>query len=62
MKMKKRIALLLALTMVAGMTGCGAASTETTTTDSSGTEEAAEASGETMYIPLLAKGFQHQYW
>ena len=65
MKMKKRIALLLALTMVAGMTGCGAASTETTTTDSSGTEETGETtegSGEKLYIPLLAKGFQHQYW
>ncbi len=46
--MKKLIALVLALLMVVGMTACSAKQTETT-------------DGK-MYIPVMAKGFQHQFW
>ncbi len=37
---------------------------ETTTTDEAPAEEtpAAETTGEKMYIPVMAKGFQHQFW
>ena len=37
---------------------------ETTTTEGAPAEEtpAAETTGEKMYIPVMAKGFQHQFW
>ena len=37
---------------------------ETTTTEEAPAEEtpAAETTGEKMYIPVMAKGFQHQFW
>ena len=76
--MKKLIALLLALVMVLALAACAAktepAKTETTTEATTTTEEttteeapaeetpAAETTGEKMYIPVMAKGFQHQFW
>lgn len=76
--MKKLIALLLALVMVLALAACAAktepAKTETTTETTTTTEEttteeapaeetpAAETTGEKMYIPVMAKGFQHQFW
>ena len=40
------------------------ATEETTTTEEAPAEEtpAAETTGEKMYIPVMAKGFQHQFW
>ena len=73
--MKKLIALLLALVMVLALAACAAKTepaktettdtkTEQTTTEETKTEEtpAAETTGEKMYIPVMAKGFQHQFW
>ena len=74
--MKKLIALLLALVMVLALAACAAktepAQTETTDTktEETKTEEtktedpapAEETTGEKMYIPVMAKGFQHQLW
>lgn len=74
--MKKLIALLLALVMVLALAACAAktepAKTETTdtkneqtTTEETKTEDPApaeETTGEKMYIPVMAKGFQHQFW
>ena len=74
--MKKLIALLLALVMVLALAACAAktepAKTETTDTktEETKTEEtktedpapAEETTGEKMYIPVMAKGFQHQFW
>jgi len=48
--MKKLIALLLALVMVVALVACGAKK-----------EEAPAADGK-LYIPVMAKGFQHQFW
>ena len=47
--MKKLIALLLALVMVVGLVACGA-------------KEEAAPEAEELYIPVMAKGFQHQFW
>ena len=76
--MKKLIALLLALVMVLGLVACGAKEETTTTTKeetttevteevveeeaSEETEAAEEETTETLYIPVMAKGFQHQFW
>lgn len=70
--MKKLIALLLVLAMVFAMTACtqeADPSTETTEstesteqTDTEASEETVTSDGEKLYIPLMAKGFQHQYW
>ena len=68
--MKKLIALLLALVMVVGLVACGAkeeaaapAATEAApAATEAATEAAAEAAPATMYIPVMAKGFQHQFW
>ena len=48
--MKKLIALLLALVMVVALVACGAKK-----------EEAPAADGK-LYVPVMAKGFQHQFW
>lgn len=45
--MKKIISIILAVTFVFALTACGA---KTST------------NGDKMYIPVIAKGFQHQYW
>ena len=69
--MKKLIALLLALVMVVGLVACGAkeeaaAPAETEAAAPAETEAAApaetEAAAEKLYIPVMAKGFQHQFW
>ena len=69
--MKKLIALLLALVMVVGLVACGAkeeaaAPAEPAAAAPAETEAAApaetEAAAETLYIPVMAKGFQHQFW
>ena len=70
--MKKLIALLLALVMVVGLVACGAkeeaaapAATEAAKEEAAAPEaEAAapEAEAAAMYIPVMAKGFQHQFW
>ena len=69
--MKKLIALLLALVMVLALAACAAkpetepAKPETTDTKTEETKTedpapAEETTGEKMYIPVMAKGFQHQ--
>ena len=68
--MKKLIALLLALVMVVGLVACGAkeeaaAPAETKAPEAAAPaekEEAAAPEAETLYIPVMAKGFQHQFW
>ena len=64
--MKKLIALLLALVMVVGLVACGAkeeaAAPAATEAAPAATEAATEAAPATMYIPVMAKGFQHQFW
>ena len=67
--MKKMIALLLALVMVLGLAACGGSSapaTEAPATEAPKAEapatEAPAAEPETLYIPVMAKGFQHQFW
>ena len=72
--MKKLTALLLALVMTFGMVACGSKTNETTTTPSTGdtsntdttdtgdTPTEDTGSSETLYIPVMAKGFQHAYW
>ena len=69
--MKKLIALLLALVMVIGLVACGEPATPETpdepdtqgqtpeTPDDGGEDEPA---AEKLYIPVMAKGFQHQFW
>ena len=67
--MKKMIALLLALVMVLGLAACGGSSapateapaTEAPKAEAPAAPEAPEAP-ETLYIPVMAKGFQHQFW
>ena len=69
--MKKLIALLLALVMVIGLVACGAeeapveeAPVEEAPVEEAPVEEAPveEAPAEALYIPVMAKGFQHQFW
>lgn len=76
--MKKLIALLLALVMVMGLVACASSTETKTETPAAETpaaetpaaeepaaeEPAAEtpAADETIYIPVMAKGFQHQFW
>ena len=69
--MKKLIALLLALVMIVGLVACG----EKTPVETPDTNKPAEtpdtnkpadtdepATPEKLYIPVMAKGFQHQFW
>jgi ribose transport system substrate-binding protein len=70
--MKKLIALLLVLTMVLALGACAKNETSTTettestenteSTESTESTETTESTGEKMYIPVMAKGFQHAYW
>jgi len=70
--MKKLVAVLLTLALVLSMFACAApAETEETATAEEATEEvatvetteeAAETTDEPIYIPVMAKGFQHQFW
>ena len=47
--MKKKLALIVALVLMVAGVACGCSSKT-------------ETSDETLYIPVMAKGFQHQYW
>lgn len=66
--MKKLVVILLTLGMVLGMFACAApATTEepaaaAEATEAPAAEEAAPADAAPMYIPVMAKGFQHQFW
>ena len=70
--MKKLIALLLALVMVVGLVACGekapaaeekAPVADAPVADAPAADAEAEApAATTMYIPVMAKGFQHQFW
>ncbi len=72
-EMKKFVALFIASAMVFAMAGCGSpdngssssSSAASTSTDSkSASKESSEekSTGEKLYIPVMAKGFQHQFW
>ena len=75
--MKKLIALLLAMVMVLALVACAAKpadpapKTDAPATNDNKTENTEnkeedktneETTGEKMYIPVMAKGFQHQFW
>ena len=72
--MKKLIALLLALVMVLGLVACGnnnsASNNAAETTAAPVADDAADDTtaapaddtATTMYIPVMSKGFQHQFW
>ena len=77
-KTKKVLALLLAMVMVLALAACGGDNSGKTndpapsTSDPSTSDPAPSTSdpstsdpapsGEKMYIPVMAKGFQHQFW
>ncbi len=69
--MKKLVVILLTLAMVLSMFACAAPATtteetapaaEATATEAPAAEEPAATDEEPMYIPVMAKGFQHQFW
>ncbi len=71
--MKKLIALLLALVMVIGLVACGnndapaadAPAADAPAADAPAADAPAAdapAEDEVLYIPVMAKGFQHQFW
>lgn len=67
--MKKLIVILLTLGMVLSMFACAAPATTTEepaaateATEAPAAEEAATTTDAPMYIPVMAKGFQHQFW
>lgn len=75
-KTKKVLAMLLAMVMVLALAACGgdnkdktndpAPSTSdpapSTSDPAPSTSDPAPTDGEKMYIPVMAKGFQHQFW
>lgn len=66
--MKKLIAFLLAVAMLIALVACAAKAPATETKDPEPAQEAEQTqktegtSSEKIYIPVMAKGFQHQYW
>ena len=63
--MKKLIALLLVLVMALSLVACGAAetpATEAPAADAPAAEATEAPAAAPMYIPVMAKGFQHQFW
>ena len=60
--MKKLIALLLAMLMVFSLVACGAKEEEAPAEPAPETEAAPEEEAAPIYIPVMAKGFQHQFW
>jgi len=63
--MKKIIALMLTVALACGLMACGAkeeAPAEAPAAEAEVEEEAAEESSDALYIPVMAKGFQHQFW
>lgn len=70
-KTKKILALLLAMVMVLALAACGGDNkapanddkTPSTSDPAPSTDDPAPSTdGEKMYIPVMAKGFQHQFW
>lgn len=70
-KTKKILALLLALVMVLALAACGGNNDNPPANDPapgasdatpSASDPAPSTDGEKMYIPVMAKGFQHQFW
>lgn len=68
-KTKKILALVLALVMVLALAACGNNnssnennSNNSTPSDNKTPDPAPSTGGETLYIPVMAKGFQHQFW
>lgn len=66
MKNKRLLSVILAIFMMAGVAGCGSGSTPSQTGSQPAAEtpsaEIPEASGDTPYIAVISKGFQHQFW
>ena len=65
--MKKFLAIALALCMVFALCACGqqaapAAAPAQEAAPAAAPAEEAPAAEETLYIPVMAKGFQHQFW
>jgi len=68
--MKKLIALLLAILLVASLAACGGgdepeatpAPAETQAPAATEAPEEPEENGEVSYVALISKGFQHQFW
>ena len=63
--MKKLIALLLALVLVIGLVACGNTPADKPETPDNGEKPAGNegnTDAEVLYIPVMAKGFQHQFW
>ncbi|GMQ60414.1 ABC transporter substrate-binding protein [Vallitalea sediminicola] len=57
--MKKLISLLLIICMMGVIAGCGSKDTKTS---NSGNDNGDSSSEEKIYIPVISKGFQHQFW
>lgn len=53
--MKKILVAFLAVVMALGMVACNSSTNSNANSDT-------ESSGEKLYIPVVAKGFQHQFW
>ena len=64
--MKKLVVILLTLGMVLSMVACAAPATTETAAPAAAaapaTEAAAPAEAAPLYIPVMSKGFQHQFW
>lgn len=58
--MKKIISLLLVICMIGAFAGCSPK--ETKEEDNQGNQNVTSNSDEKIYIPVISKGFQHQFW
>ena len=68
-KTKKILALVLAMVMALALVACGGGNDNSNSSNStpsnnssSNSDPAPSTGGEKMYIPVMAKGFQHQFW
>lgn len=70
MNKKRLLAAILSLSMVLALAACGGGGGTTSSTPSGGdaskgsstSQPAPSGGGEAIYIPVMAKGFQHQFW